>query len=117
MTFLNPTALSIGHLRHYKRELGAMQNQRISREVRQWYLERREYVATVIAFARDCYQSVGSHKKGGPKHGLAWGHADHVLATCKTQHEAIEWAKKNGHTACSRPALERQEEGRSLAAA
>ena len=52
MTFLNPTALSIGHLRHYKRELGAMQNQRLSREVRQWYLERREYVATVIAFAR-----------------------------------------------------------------
>ena len=25
-------------------------------------------------------------------------HADHVLATFKTQHEAIEWAKKNGHT-------------------
>ena len=24
-------------------------------------------------------------------------HADHVLTTCKTQHEAIEWAKKNGH--------------------
>ena len=24
-------------------------------------------------------------------------HADHVLATCKTQHEAIDWAKKNGH--------------------
>jgi hypothetical protein len=45
------------------------------------------------------YQSVDSHKKGGPKHGLAWGHADHVLATCKTQHEAIEWAKKKGHTA------------------
>ena len=25
-------------------------------------------------------------------------HADQVLATFKTQHEAIEWAKKNGHT-------------------
>jgi hypothetical protein len=25
-------------------------------------------------------------------------HADHVLATCKTQHEAIEWANKNGHS-------------------
>jgi hypothetical protein len=25
-------------------------------------------------------------------------HADHALATFKTQHEAIEWAKKNGHT-------------------
>jgi hypothetical protein len=24
-------------------------------------------------------------------------HADHVLATFKTQLEAIEWAKKNGH--------------------
>jgi hypothetical protein len=26
-------------------------------------------------------------------------HADHVLASFKTQHEAIDWAKKNGHTA------------------
>ena len=26
-------------------------------------------------------------------------HADHILATFKTQREAIEWAKKNGHTA------------------
>jgi hypothetical protein len=25
-------------------------------------------------------------------------HADHVLATYKTQKEAIDWAKKNGHT-------------------
>jgi hypothetical protein len=25
-------------------------------------------------------------------------HADHVLHTSKTQGEAIEWAKKNGHT-------------------
>jgi hypothetical protein len=24
-------------------------------------------------------------------------HADHVLATFKTQHEAIEWARNNGH--------------------
>jgi hypothetical protein len=24
-------------------------------------------------------------------------HADHVLATFKTQHEAIDWARKNGH--------------------
>jgi hypothetical protein len=24
-------------------------------------------------------------------------HADHVLHTCRTQHEAIDWAKKNGH--------------------
>jgi hypothetical protein len=26
-------------------------------------------------------------------------HADHVLGTFKTQHEAIEWAKQNGYTA------------------
>jgi hypothetical protein len=25
-------------------------------------------------------------------------HADHALATFKTQHEAIEWSKKNGHS-------------------
>jgi hypothetical protein len=25
-------------------------------------------------------------------------HADHILHTSKTQEEAIEWAKKNGHT-------------------
>ena len=25
-------------------------------------------------------------------------HADHVLGTFKTQHEAIAWAKKEGHT-------------------
>ena len=25
-------------------------------------------------------------------------HADHSLGTFKTQHEAIEWAKKNGHS-------------------
>jgi hypothetical protein len=28
-------------------------------------------------------------------------HADHVLATFKTQHEANDWAKKNGHTPMS----------------
>ena len=26
------------------------------------------------------------------------GHADHVLATFKTQQEAIAWAKKNNHS-------------------
>lgn len=25
-------------------------------------------------------------------------HADHVLAAFKTQHEAIDWARKNGHS-------------------
>jgi hypothetical protein len=44
-------------------------------------------------------------------------HADHVIATCKTQHEAIEVGEEERpHSSrCSRPALERQEEGRSLA--
>ena len=44
-------------------------------------------------------------------------HADHVLQTFKTQHEAIEWAKKTrAHAACrSRPAPERQGKARSLA--
>jgi hypothetical protein len=26
------------------------------------------------------------------------GYADHVLKSFKTQHEAIKWAKKNGHS-------------------
>ena len=25
-------------------------------------------------------------------------HADHVLGTFRTQHESIEWAKRNGHS-------------------
>jgi hypothetical protein len=28
---------------------------------------------------------------------LVEDHADHILATFKSQHEAIAWAKKNGH--------------------
>jgi hypothetical protein len=35
-------------------------------------------------------------------------HADHVLATCKTQHEAIEWAKKHGHTGPSSLSLKKR---------
>ena len=43
-------------------------------------------------------------------------HADQVLQTFKTQHEAIEWAKKTAHAACrSRSAPERQGKARSLA--
>jgi hypothetical protein len=44
-------------------------------------------------------------------------HADHVLATFKSQHEAIAWAKKNGHmpSCCSRSAPQRQETTGSLA--
>jgi hypothetical protein len=38
--------------------------------------------------------------EGEPIHDyVVEDHADHVLATFKTQHEAIEWAKKNGHVA------------------
>ena len=40
-------------------------------------------------------------------------HADHVLATFKTQREAIEWAKEKWpyRPRRSRPAPERQEKG------
>jgi hypothetical protein len=34
---------------------------------------------------RECYQQAAHCE-------------DHVLATFKTQHEAIDWAKKNGHS-------------------
>ena len=39
-------------------------------------------------------------------------HADHVLANFKTQREAIDWAKNNGHASPrrSRPAPKRQKE-------
>jgi hypothetical protein len=38
------------------------------------------------------------HSEGSPiEDYVAEDHADHVLATFKTQQEAIEWAKKNGH--------------------
>jgi hypothetical protein len=38
--------------------------------------------------------------EGEPIHDyVVEDHAVHVLATFKTQHEAIEWAKKNGHFA------------------
>jgi hypothetical protein len=37
-------------------------------------------------------------------------HADHVLGTFKTQKEAIDWAKKNGHSPLvARTAFQRQE--------
>ncbi len=40
--------------------------------------------------------------KGRPENGpvedyVVEDHADHVLTTTKTQHEAIEWARKEGH--------------------
>ena len=36
-------------------------------------------------------------QKVAPSKTTSSRHADHVLATFKTQHDAIEWAKKNGH--------------------
>ena len=37
--------------------------------------------------------------EGSPiKDYVVENHADHVLGTFNTQHEAIEWSKKNGHT-------------------
>jgi hypothetical protein len=46
---------------------------------------------------------IEAHPKGRPEGSpiedyVVEDHADHVLATFKTQHEAIEWAKKNGHS-------------------
>lgn len=36
--------------------------------------------------------------EGDPIEGyVVEDHADHVLHSTSTQHEAIEWAKKNGH--------------------
>jgi hypothetical protein len=45
-------------------------------------------------------------------------HADHILASFRTQQEAIDWAKGQGHAplvARVRPTFERQEEAGSLA--
>ena len=46
---------------------------------------------------------VEPHPKGRPEGSaindyVVEDHADHVLKTFKTQHEAIDWAKENGHT-------------------
>jgi len=41
---------------------------------------------------------VGEYVRGDPiDHYVVEDHADHVLATFTTQHEAIAWAKKNRH--------------------
>jgi hypothetical protein len=45
---------------------------------------------------------IGPRPKGRPEGSkiddyVVEEHADHVLATFKTQHEAIAWAKQNGH--------------------
>lgn len=38
------------------------------------------------------------HKEGAPiEDYVVEDHSGHVLHTTKTQHEAIEWAKKEGH--------------------
>jgi hypothetical protein len=46
---------------------------------------------------------IEARPKGRPEGGhiddyVAEDHADHVLATFKTQREAIEWAQKHGHS-------------------
>ena len=46
---------------------------------------------------------VEPHPKGRPggshiDNYVVEDHADHALAMFATQHEAIDWAKKNGHT-------------------
>ena len=45
---------------------------------------------------------IEAHPKGRPEGApidrfVVEDHEDHALATFKTQHEAIEWAKKQGH--------------------
>jgi hypothetical protein len=53
----------------------------------------RPFVANVYIEARP-----RGRREGEPIEGyVVEDHADHVLKTFKTQHEAIEWAKKEGH--------------------
>jgi len=47
--------------------------------------------------------SISSLAQGSPRGDpiddyVVEDHADHILATFKTQRQAVEWAKKNGHT-------------------
>src|SRR5208282_2226957 len=51
-------------------------------------------MANVYVEARPKGRPEGSHIEDF----VVEDHADHALATFKTQHEAIEWAKKQGHT-------------------
>jgi hypothetical protein len=51
-------------------------------------------MATVFVEARPKGRSEGSPVTDY----VVEDHADHVLHTTKTQHDAIEWAKRNGHT-------------------
>ena len=51
-------------------------------------------MATVFVEARPKGRSEGSPVTDC----VVEDHADHALYTTKTQHEAIEWAKRNGHT-------------------
>ena len=41
---------------------------------------------------------VEARPKGRPEGSVVEDHADHVLATFKTQREAIDWSTKQGHT-------------------
>ncbi len=51
-------------------------------------------MAIVYIEARPKGRSEGSHIDDY----VVEDHADHSLGSFKTQHEAIEWAKKNGHS-------------------
>ena len=51
-------------------------------------------MATVYIEARPKGRPEGSHLDDY----VVEDHADHALATFKTQDEAVDWAKKNGHT-------------------
>lgn len=52
-------------------------------------------MANVYIEARPKGRPEGSHIDGY----VVEDHADHVLATFKTQREAIDWAKNNNHSA------------------
>ena len=41
---------------------------------------------------------VEARLKGRPEGNVVEDHADHVLGTFKTQKEAIDWARQNGHS-------------------
>jgi hypothetical protein len=58
------------------------------------HLRGKALMVSVYVEARPKGRPEGSHTDDY----VVEDHADHVLGTFKTQHEAIEWAKKNGHT-------------------
>jgi hypothetical protein len=59
-----------------------------------YYERRRRELANVYVEARPKGLLEGSDIKGF----VVEDHADNVLATFKTQKEAVDWARKNGHS-------------------